>query len=467
MTEPSQQESLIRLKDNTPSTWAEARVTPDSENEKTLRFLASTSINSLTDKHKENLLIFPHCLNDEHRDLEGNDTILSLRDEMIHPSNYMGFLGRGQSELLIRSRFDESNYLLHYMLQRVFAINVMDMDFSQDKESIWDFLIYLFPYYLKKALRQGLFKEYQRRDYNDAKIKGPINISQHINKNVPFTGRVAYSTREYCYDNKITQLIRHTIELIRQHRLGGQNVLFANADTRQAVQKMVEITPTYSRFQRQAIISKNLKRERHPYFSEYALLQKLCLQILRHEKNSFGQDKQDKIHGLLFDGAWLWEEYLHTVLKPLNFQHPRNKEGTGKIYLFQDSRSGIRYPDFYQREQGIVLDAKYKRASAGSPIAREDLHQLITYMHCLPATVGALLYPSQADSPALAAHHYGQLNGYAGDIYQCGLQIVKADNYKAFCAGMNESENTFCNQIQQIIKQTAHQASGGASAILT
>ena len=33
----------------------------------------------------------------------------------------------------------------------------------------------------------------------------------------------------------------------------------------------------------------------------------------------------NKMYGILFDGAWLWEEYLATVLKKKGFEHPRNK----------------------------------------------------------------------------------------------------------------------------------------------
>ena len=60
----------------------------------------------------------------------------------------------------------------------------------------------------------------------------------------------------------------------------------------------------------------------HPYYTEYTMLQKICLKILRHENIIFG-NKKDKIYGLVFDGAWLWEEYLNTILHEI-FIHPEN-----------------------------------------------------------------------------------------------------------------------------------------------
>lgn len=68
------------------------------------------------------------------------------------------------------------------------------------------------------------------------------------------------------------------------------------------------------------------------FYKEYTALQKLCLQILRQEEIKYGIDS-DKVYGILFDGAWLWEEYLNTLLSNAGFKHPENKLGTGAIYL--------------------------------------------------------------------------------------------------------------------------------------
>lgn len=47
--------------------------------------------------------------------------------------------------------------------------------------------------------------------------------------------------------------------------------------------------------------------------------------------------------------------------------------------------TGFRYPDFYNDE--YVLDAKYKSmADSVEKIEREDLHQMITYLHILKPT---------------------------------------------------------------------------------
>ena len=408
-----------------------------------LRFISETSIANLADKHGKNLLIFPHCLNASCKDIDGDHTIITFKGDKIVSSNYMGFVGRGAVELSITSRFDsgENNCFMHYMLQKVFAVNLFDMPFSKDDHSIWDFLIYLFPYYLKRALRQGIYKRYQKQRHNDSRVRGTIDVSRHIKYNIPFGGKIAYNTREYSFDNELTQLLRHTIEYIRSHKLGGQNIINCDSETSQAVVQIVAATPTYIRSGRSRIIAVNTKPECHPYFTEYTFLQKLCLKILRHEKVSFGSNVNESVYGLIFDGAWLWEEYLSTLLKDEGFKHPRNNDKMGRIYLFENNR-GERYPDFYNDE--IVLDAKYKWLSEYAN--RDDINQLIAYMHCLPASKGGLIYPSVNTDKSISGD-YGTLKGYGGVVSRHYLNISQNINFKQFCYEMKFGEQKLMNEI--------------------
>lgn len=98
-----------------------------------------------------------------------------------------------------------------------------------------------FSIFFKKAFSQGIYKAYIRNEYNNANVKGAINVTRHIRQNIPFQGNVAYTTREHSYDNSVTQLIRHTIEHIRSKKLGN-GVLNSDTETRALVQKINYIT---------------------------------------------------------------------------------------------------------------------------------------------------------------------------------------------------------------------------------
>jgi 5-methylcytosine-specific restriction endonuclease McrBC regulatory subunit McrC len=200
-----------------------------------------------------------------------------------------------------------------------------------------------------------------------------------------------------------------------------------------------EATPTYNRKDRQQIINSNIKPLHHPYYEDYKTLQHLCMQILQHEELKYGQD-DDEIYGILFDGSWLWEEYLNTFLNPI-MKHPRNREGIGKKYLFiKPHVSGVCYPDFYNHE--MVLDAKYKGYSE-SIEQRQDLYQVISYMYIMQLKKGGFIVPVINQSvPKI-------LKGYGGTIRVFGINIdMSCDSYGVFCHYMHEQEKALLDKIK-------------------
>lgn len=51
--------------------------------------------------------------------------------------------------------------------------------------------------------------------HNNAHVRGRMDIVSHIQKNIPFQGKIAYRQREHLVDNDLMELIRHAIEAIR------------------------------------------------------------------------------------------------------------------------------------------------------------------------------------------------------------------------------------------------------------
>jgi len=426
--------------------------------------LSSIANKNLIDLQKENpdLLVFPQTLGQYRDDVEKSH-IFSLDEENLTTYNLMGFVGRNSSQLTISSRFakdDNNDYFLHYMLQKVFSINLLKFDQTPNKENIWDFLLYLFPYYLKKAYSHGIYKAYKKEEYNDSNVKGTIDVKRHILRNIPFMGKIAYTTREHSYNNNLTQLVRHTIEHIKTHPFGS-GVLTNDSEVRDIVSKFIFVTEkTFNNNSRQKIISANLKPVSHPYFTEYTALQKICLKILRHGKITFGKEK-DKVYGLLFDGAWLWEEYLNKVLKDCGFEHPKYKTSSGAIYLFSDSRSYKRYPDFWK--ENFILDAKYKNLT--EPIDRNDMNQIISYMYVKRAKIGGFIYPTK-NFGRLEHKTIGKLNGFEGNVKTWCLSIPQAsNNFKEFVKTIYENEQELRENLiteERAIAQQHLQVIGGS-----
>jgi 5-methylcytosine-specific restriction endonuclease McrBC regulatory subunit McrC len=366
------------------------------------------------------------------------------------------------------------------MLQRVCNVAFASRT-SSAEDDFFEFLYYLFPSYLRKACAQGIFRAYVTREYNDANVRGPIDVSRHIRYNIPFNGKIAYHTREYTTDNKVTQLIRHTIEYIRSLSEGG-SILDADIDTRNDVNAIVAATTTYSRNARMQVVAKNLHPVTHPYYTEYEELRKICIAILQHKKLSYG-DSDKPIAGILFDGASLWEEYLAKVFeeKGLGLIHSNNRMKGKGIPLLERGRKN-HYPDFYRKkdkdEGSVVLDAKYKKlcigkedndvdekdcevddednAIDGKPkiyVRGSDVMQMLAYMHALEAKKAVLISPYKSDTMNIEERSWSTA-GYGGKISVIGVPIPAYDketDWDEFKKSMKLIESLLVERIQNYI----------------
>lgn len=396
---------------------------------------------------EDNIFIFPSDL-EYSPDLDKDQKILETVNREIKTGNVIGFLGCGQERLTISSRFSSKSddYFLHYLLQKVLNINLTSLDVGLSREErLYQLLIYLFPKYLEAAMRKGLYKEYQRFSHNDSHIKGVIDVGNHLKKNLPFTGNVTYTTREFTYDNPLIQLIRHTIEYIKTQKSFGAML----DNSRETIAEVTRVTPSYKLADRAKFIRINkTKPLRHAYFREYRKLQELCLMILNREKHGLGYQEQ-KIHGILFDVAWLWEEYVHTLLSK-DFIHPRNKEKKGGISVFSDRERKV-FPDFYHQNHKIVLDAKYKKLELTEKgINREDLFQLISYSYILEAEQAGLVFPSKEK---VVDNEIGNLAGYGALLKKWSIQIPgQAESFEDFVRRIESSEKVFIENLGKCLK---------------
>ena len=414
-----------------------------------LKAIADVEISNITLEDNPNLLVFPDSFESYDRDF-GKKMVCNIVNDgnTLLTNSIVGFIGRNQTQLSIHSRFandEDEDYFLHYMLHRVAKINLLNLQHTTNEDSVFDFLLYLFPLYLKKAINQGMYKQYITRKNNDANVRGVIDVNRHIRYNKPFNGKIAYSTREYSYDNDVTQLIRHTIEFISTYD-GGNDILNVDSVTQEAVSQIVSAT-TYIHNELRSVINKNLKPIVHPYYSEYAPLQRLCLQILRHEELKYGHE-DNEIYGVLIDAAWLWEEYLAEILKG-KYNHYLKDSGK-RFYLFENFQQII--PDYLSLDKNIVADAKYiplnTEKSYGEEKATAIYYKTITYMYRFCTNKGYLFYPHPDEDvtsvPLKIKTEVVGVNG--GTITKLGLRIPSGcDTFSKFSKLIKKYENEFIN----------------------
>lgn len=418
----------------------------------------SCLISKIADKtleqlENEGIFVFPKILRDAD-DITKDQMVLQSVNNYYLSSNVMGFMGLGDEKLIIESRFSGKghDFLFQYLLEQVFDVpSIVDLETDANhEERIFNLLVFIFPHYLKSAMRKGVFKTYVRKTYNDSNVKGTIDIARHIAKNTPFVGNVAYSQREYSFDNDLMELIRHTVEFIK-YKPYGHKIL---AQVKDEVTDVISATPNYEVCNRQKVINANKANViRHAFYREYCELQNLCLLILQHQKHQIGMGSR-KVYGLLFDGAWLWEEYMNSLVDEI-FYHPMNKATKGSQRLFDHNR-GLIYPDFISRDVDtrVIADAKYKPINN---IGNKDYLQVLAYMFRFDARKGYYFYPEAGEEEdAVLWLNRGstyEKNVEARDdicIIKHGFRIPTGlTEYGTFVEQMRESERKFLAEIEK------------------
>lgn len=394
--------------------------------------------------------------------------------EELQTGNLAGFIGNGKAQIEINSRFSsESNgniqdFFLYYMLSKAFHTNIVNMEVGAGSLKQLNLMLFIFPQLLKEAFTQGVFKQYVKREYNDSNVKGTIDVNRHLRFNYPANGRIAYNTREFSYDNSITQLIRHAIECISTKPM-GRAILNADKDTVSCVRTIMQVTPAYSKKARLQVVNDNKRPLSHPYFTKYKALQQICLAILRNELISHGtQDK--KVHGVLIDISWLWEEYIAGVLaEKTGFRHHTRENAFHLLRKTDKTVFQTVIPDYLDKDKGLVADAKYiplhKYDHLDAERAAAVYYKTIMYMHRFGSKKGFLFHPCKRDDIKWIeeSDKYNhiviekntiscdyEVVGTDSSLHEVGMIIPNCSDYKGFCAAMEEAERDFLEKIENV-----------------
>lgn len=375
----------MKTKDNTFTHIQEVSISED--------FLSKIANKNIEQLETSNLFLFPPKVNDMD-DLDTSHFLIMANKDEIRTTNVMGIIGYKEEQLFIGSRFDHGNdHFFYYMLKKVLNMNVINTEVNMEKESSFlELMISMFPKFLNNAMKKGLYKEYKVRKNNDTNIKGIIDFKRHLKENVPFLGKVAYNTREFSYENHVIHLIRYTVEFIKR-RQNFRKALYMNDITKENVHIIEANSLSFESVSIAKTIHHNIRNPvRHGYYLEYQALQRVCIAILRSESSYFKKDSNTEVYGILFDGAWLFEEYINTLIKN-QYIHPQNTKGIDRQYLFNNA-NGLIYPDFISKAkfERKIVDAKYKPIHN---IRGRDYLQLVAYMYRFEAVKGYFIYPFQ------------------------------------------------------------------------
>jgi len=414
----------------------------------------------------------------------------------IKTGNIMGVFtlrkGNVAVRLVIDSRFDDTDEqpFLCWMLERVLKVNLADFVQSSSGE-FWTILLeLLFWHKLGEASSIGLYRQYQKMEYNDLRFRGRLDIDRHIRLNMPLWDKIAYSRREIVFDNPINHLLRHAANIIiskwSKTLLNGS--ISMNKEARNMLMAIETNTPSWTPSNLNTILWDRITTRRisQPYYAEYYEILRIlarCI-ILRlgvdvYSDSSAGGDYS--INGIILDGAWLWEEYLSSIMTApeFGFWHAIPDTRTLPIYAMSKEKERIKkrrplYPDFrlptseakddpsnsVEQKASVVLDAKYKYGDAkdGISVRRTDMHQCLAYMLLTGAKVGGVIYPPNLNKQKTEDDEKDDEESFFWDVnvpdsqrFWKSFTFRMWDKNKDFNEEMRDIENEFKQYLQDVI----------------
>lgn len=279
------------------------------------------------------------------------------------------------------------NQILIDMLRAVHGLNVKAPSSSHLKiknNSVLDLYFELFVIETEYLLHKGLVKKYRNTEGNLNALKGSLQFSKQVSKNL--VHKELFFTKHSAYDTEhlLHIILNQTIQVLKRINskaalVGRINALLLNFP------EMPNQKITESVFDKLVFNRKTMGYRKAIEIARLILLN-------YHPDLSKGSDD---VLALMFDMNALWEQF---VLASLRKNKQLKVRGQASRYFWKPEggkRRRIR-PDITVSTKvgNYVLDTKWKLVASKPSI--EDIRQMYVYHHYFGAKKVALLYPGGA-----------------------------------------------------------------------
>ncbi|MBE8723397.1 McrC family protein [Flavobacterium hungaricum] len=265
-------------------------------------------------------------------------------------------------------------------------------------------------------IHQGLIKQYYKETNNVKALKGKLEFSGHISKNLVHKERFYTTHQVYDKDHLLHQILSQALSIVEECSKG--NYLYSKCKTVQLdFPEVKTIKANESTF---AKIPKS--RKTAPYENALAIARLIILNYAPSVSSG-----SERMLALLFDMNSLWEEYILIRLK---------QASNDLTILSQDSKvlwNGITIrPDIVIKKgnEKFIIDTKWKNIDYSKP-STHDLRQMYVYNDYWESTKAMLLYPSNKSN-------FKGFKKFEGDDskHTCGL--AKISIFKTDGKNLNE-----------------------------
>lgn len=262
---------------------------------------------------------------------------------------------------------------------------VGEADVSKQSIHLLDIYFEWFLSEVQLLLHQGLIKQYYKETSNVKALKGKLEFSGHLQKNLVHKERFYTTHQVYGKDHLIHQVLHTALAIVAQCTKGSY--LYSKCKSVQL--EFPEVTPSVINETTFTRLPKN--RKTAPYTTALAIAR---LIILNYAPNI--SKGNERMLALLFDMNALWEEYLLVRLKEVAPEGVTIKGQESKPFWKSIS---IRPDIVIEKKVGtikttFIIDTKWKNIDYRDP-STQDLRQMYVYNEYWQSEKAMLLYPSK------------------------------------------------------------------------
>lgn len=360
----------------------------------------------------------------------------------------------------IRSRFDTNRqpWFLWTMLSQVLEaydeLKEQENHVPDNTEDVFTFwTAWQFCCQVRKAYRKGWYRTYVRRETNDSRLIGTIDVARHIRFNAGRdNGNIACTHRERTEQNDLNQLILCAWDYL--HSRFPKTMEFLEDEQLHHAYSELRWIFSGERPDFLTSIQKNLRPLYQPYYLEYEALRKTSLMILYDEGVNIFSGTGTEAEGILFYVPDLWEMYLEHWL-PQNGEYGRMEMQDAKQCICPScqKRNVLFIPDYvyYKQENPYyILDAKFRRYTKAQPVL-EDLTKLLRDMEAFQVLNGGFILPLKEGETAAVS----DLRLFDGSvIHYFAAEIPAAEvSYAEWETMMQTNMNACMQRIGKVLRE--------------
>lgn len=325
----------------------------------------------------------------------------SLSNKGVRFNEYVGVIQVGNLTINILPKADKNlsynsdekekkkwNSRLIDMLRSVGLFDVKAPSLSSLKikpNSILDLYFDLFIKEVEFLYHKGLIKKYRKKESNQTALKGSIQFSKHIQKNLIHKERFYVKHNTYDKEHKLHQILFKALKVLK--RINTNNSIQSDINRMiQSFPELMDIKILESSFE---TIHYDRKTESYKNAINIARL------ILLNYHPDVSKGKNDVL-ALMFDMNLLWEEFVYISLRKYNRGNSVTAQTRKNFWQPEKGYNSYMKPDIVinkgNKDNCIVLDTKWKNINNGNP-KPDDLRQLFVYHEYFDSKKVALVYP--------------------------------------------------------------------------